>query len=105
MPYIVIFESDDPIVRAKVTSALKGMGEWTELSSQSYLVDAAHSVSDLMETLQPMIGPADSLWVFTPKAPWSGYGDPIVDDHLHGHLGDADDYIPKDRNEATRSRS
>ena len=105
MAYIVIFECDDPNTKANVTAAIKGIGEWAKLTSQSYLLDIPHAVSGLMEALQPMLGPADSLWVFTPKAPWSGYGDPIVDDHLNGHLGDAEDYIPKDWDEANGIRS
>src|SRR5688500_15005497 len=104
MAYIVIFECESPTVEASVTAAVKRMGEWAALSSQAYLVAALRNVRSMMETLQPLLGPNDTLWVFTPKGPWSGHGNPIVDDHLHHHLGEAEDYVPKDWDEASGSR-
>ena len=104
MAYIVIFESDDAIVKANLVAALKRRGDWAELTSQSYLLDTQDQISRLMEALQPLLGPTDSLWVFTPRAPWSGHGDPIVDDYVHSHIGEAQDYIPKDWDEASGSR-
>jgi hypothetical protein len=104
MTYIVIFETDNPTVDANVSTAIKGFGEWAALTPQSYLLDTTRAVRAIMETLQPMLGPMDSLWVFTPSSPWSGYGDPTVDDHAHGYLGKAEDYVPKDWDEVVGHR-
>jgi hypothetical protein len=104
MTYIVIFETDNLTVDTNVSTAIKDLGEWVALTSQSYLLDTTRAVRAIMETLQPMLGPMDSLWVFTPISPWSGYGDPIVDDHAHGHLGKAEDYVLKDWDEVVGHR-
>ncbi len=96
MAYIVIFEASEAKVGATVSTAIKGMGDWAELTAKSYLLDTSQSVRTVMETLQPLIGPSDSIWVFTPSSPWSCYGDPVVDDHAHALLGQAEDYVPRD---------
>lgn len=51
-----------------------------------------------------MLGATNSLWVFNPKSPWSSDGDAIAEDHAEGYLGKAEDYIPKDWNQATGNR-
>ena len=104
MTYIVIFETDSPTVDANVSTAIKGFGEWAALTSQSYLLDTTQAVRAIMETLQPMLGPLDSLWVFTSTLPWSGYGDPLVDDHARRYLGKAEEYVPKDWDDAVSHR-
>lgn len=54
----------------------------------------------MMEALQPLLGPADSLWILAVTSPWSSYGDPIVADHATALLGEAEDYVPKDWDDA-----
>ena len=54
----------------------------------------------MMEALQPLLGPADSLWILAVTAPWSSYGDPFVEDHATALLGEAEDYLPKDWDDA-----
>ena len=104
MAYIITFETEDPTVATSLREAVEALGEWIVLTSQSYLLDTSSGIRSMMETLQPILGPADGLWVFTAAGPWSGYGDPITDDYLHGQLGPSEDYIPKDWDAASRRR-
>ena len=105
MAYVVIFEASEANVGANVSAAIKGIGEWAELTPKSYLLDTAQSVESVMESLHPLLGPSDSIWVFTASSPWSGYGDPIVDDYAHTVLGQAEDYVPRDWNDAKGCRT
>jgi len=95
MTCIVTFETNDPIVGANITGAIKSFGDWAILTSQSWLLDTTAEIRTIMETVQPLLGPGDGLWIFTGSSPWCGEGDPIVEDHAQGYFGEAEDYVPR----------
>lgn len=103
MPFIITFEIEE-IRRVSLVSALKGLGDWSAMTSSSYLVATDAGAGGIMETLQPLLGPADSLWVISAAGPWAGYGNPEADDHAVSVLGRDDAWTPKDWDEATKSR-
>ena len=98
MAYLVTFETDAARQESLVT-AIKAFGDWGVVTRASYLLISEHPLRTIIETLQPMLGPKDSLAaVLTISAPWAAYCDPIVEDMIEGLLGKCEDHVPKDWN-------
>ncbi len=90
---------------AEFSDNLKNLGSWAMLTPTAMMIRTKETPEDIMEKLQPLIGPKDSLWLVTPSSPWTGYGDPIVDDFIHAELGpDKGDWVPKDWNDELKRR-
>ena len=104
MNYLITFAVESADIRSSLISAIQNLGEWGELTPTSFLLEADLDVQPLIELLQPLIGPSDSLWIFSVVAPWAGYGDPIVEDHAVDLLGEFQDWVPKDWNDNQGSR-
>ncbi|KQN19574.1 hypothetical protein ASE86_14055 [Sphingomonas sp. Leaf33] len=96
MNALIAFEAKNENTSKLLRRRLETFPTWVALTPSAYLIVATESISELIETLQRHLGPQDQLWVFEPTARWAGYGDPIVDDHVVGILGDGVDWIPTD---------
>lgn len=97
--FFVIYDVEERF-QSKFSKTLKSLGAWAILTPSAMMVKTEKSPEAVMEQLQPLIGPRDSLWLVTPSRPWSGYGDPTVDDCLQVALGpDNGNWVPKDWNE------
>ena len=97
--FLVIYDVEERFL-PKFSTSLKSLGSWAHLTPSAMMVRTEQSLEAMMEQLQALIGPCDSLWVVTPTRPWSGYGDPTVDDCLHATLGKGNgNWVPKDWNE------
>jgi len=103
MPLVVTFEVDQAR-SASLIDAVKSLGDWSALTSSSYLLATNVGAGGVIERLQPLLGPADSLWVISASGPWAGYGSPEVEDHTVTLLGREDDWVPKDWDNVTKSR-
>ena len=103
MRLLVTFSTDAGRCDA-VIGAIKSLGEWSLLTPSSYLLETNIGPGRILETLQPLLGPNDGLWVFSLAAPWAGYGAPEVEDHAVAMLGLFDDWAPTDWNDITQSR-
>ena len=104
MAYIVLV-SVEPPREAGLIEAIKAFGEWGELTPTTYILQCKVDPGSIMETLQPMLGPADSLWVFRASGPWAGYGDVLVDELVEAWVSPEASWAPHDWDEATQSRS
>ena len=102
MNYIITFEIE-PDRRHSLVEAIKATGEWGEVTPTSFLVASQKPVRYIIEVLQPMLGPKDSLAVLSVSAPWAAHCDPIVEDFAHVLLGQFEDWIPRDWNGKDRS--
>ncbi len=102
MSYIITFDIE-PDRRLGLVDAIKATGEWGEVTPTSYLVASQQTVRSIIETLQPMLGPQDSLAVMTVSAPWAAYCDPNVETLAVSLLGKDETWIPKDWNGTDRS--
>ena len=96
MNYLITFDIADTGVRDAVSAAIRRLGEWGELTPQSFLVESEAAVRPTIERLQRLLGPCDAIWVFSVSAPWAGHGDPIVEDHAVALLGNFEDWVPAD---------
>jgi hypothetical protein len=103
MAYIVTF-SVEPPREAGLIEAIKALGDWADLTPTTYLLQCEVEPGSLMEALQPMLGPKDSLWVFPACGPWAGYGDVLVDELVVAWVGPDALWVPRDWDEATQSR-
>lgn len=89
---------------AALIDVVKSLGDWCALTSSSYLIATNIGAGGVMEKLQPLLGPTDSVWVVSASGPWAGYGASEVEDSAVALLGEEDDWIPRDWDEATKSR-
>jgi hypothetical protein len=64
MTYLITFGAE-PGKNAALAAAIKEMGEWGEFAPNSYLLASERTVRTIIETLQPLLGPEDSLAVLT----------------------------------------
>lgn len=103
MSLIVTFRADERRAVGLIDD-IKSLGEWGVLTPTSYLVGTISSPGEVMEKLQPLLGPDDDLWVFTVSAPWAGYGNAEVEDVAVGQLGEFEDWVPRDWDEVRQSR-
>jgi len=103
MPLIITFEVE-PERNASLVQAIKGLGEWGILTPTCLVVETDVQAAAVMETLQPLLGPADSLWAISAAKSWAGYGDPVVEDQVEAIVGPSDDWTPIDWDENTQSR-
>ena len=104
MPFIVTFSVEEPSRRSEVVGGIKALGDWAELNAHAYYFVGDAKAGETMESLQPMLGPNDNLWVFTVCNPWAGYGNVLADGDVAATLGPDEDWIPRDWDEVTRSR-
>jgi hypothetical protein len=104
MKALIAFKAESENASNLLKRKLETFPSWVVLTPSAYLIVATVSISELIETLQRYLGPQDELWVFEPTAPWAGYGDPIVDDHVVGILGAGIDWIPTDWPERAQGR-
>lgn len=96
MNYLITFNIADAGARDAVSGAIRQLGEWGELTPQSFLVESGEAVRPIMERLQRLLGLGDAIWVLTVSAPWAAHGDPVVEDHAVGLLGEFEDWVPAD---------
>ena len=97
-PFLIIFDVQEQFAAAFITS-VKSLGNWAMLTPTTMMINTKKSSEGVMEQLQPLIGPSDSLWLITPSIPWSAFGDPIVIDHVEAALGPENgNWAPKDWN-------
>ena len=61
MSLIVTFKTDEQRAVALI-NYIKSLGEWGVLTPTSYLVGSTASPGQVMEELQPLVGPDDDLW-------------------------------------------
>lgn len=102
--YLVIFEVEQRFA-STVVANIKNLGNWAQMTSSAFMLATNHTPGDVMERLQPLIGPRDSLWLVSPITPWTGYGDPTVEDYLTATLGEEmGDWMPKDWDDAVGTR-
>lgn len=93
--FFIIFEVEERYATV-FSASVKSLGDWAILTPTTIMVRTKKSSESVMEQLQPLIGPGDSLWLITPSAPWSGYGDPIACDHVEAALGpESGNWVPK----------
>ncbi|MEM7690297.1 MAG: hypothetical protein AAF291_14865 [Pseudomonadota bacterium] len=104
MKLVIIFECDQSARYEGVEAAIKALGDWGKLTSNAILIETKQEIADLMDQLQPILGPKDHLWIFEAGAKWSSYGDPIVEDHATALLGSEVAYIPRDWDEGAGER-
>lgn len=103
MAYIVAF-AVEPSREAGLIEAIKALGEWGVLLPTALILQCEADAGAIMETLQPMLGPKDDLWVFRACGPWAGYGDVLVDELAAAWVGPEASWVPRDWDEATQSR-
>lgn len=96
MNYLITFDIADTAVRDAISGAIRRLGNWSELTPQSILVESEAAVRPIIEPLQRLLGPRDAIWVFSVSPPWAGHGDPIAEDHAVTLLGDFEDWAPAD---------
>lgn len=90
---------------ATFASSVKALGDWVPLTPTSFLVETTVPLKSIMETLQPILGPKDDLWVMGAVAPWAAHSEPIAEDHVETWLGEPfGDWVPRDWDEETQSR-
>lgn len=70
---VVTFEVDRSR-SASLIDGVKSIGDWSALTSSSYLITTSIGAGSVMERLQPLLGPADSLWVIPASGPWAACG-------------------------------
>ena len=102
MSYIITFDVEAER-RTGLVQAIKTTGDWGEVTPTSYLVASPQTVRSIIETLQPMLGPQDSLAVVTVSAPWAAYCDSNAETLAVSLLGKDETWIPKDWNGTDRS--
>jgi hypothetical protein len=103
MPLVITFQVEQ-VRCAALIEAVKSFGDWSELTPSSYLSTTDISPGAVMEKLQPLLGPADNLWVVSASGPWAAYSDPVAEDHAVVLLGQDDKWIPRDWDEISQSR-
>lgn len=104
MSFVVAFSVDEHDRRASVVERVKALGDWAILTLNTHYFAGEVKPGEALETIQPMLGPQDALWVFAVYNPWAGHGDPLADDDVAGTLGPGEDWIPRDWDDATESR-
>ena len=103
MAYIVLFSVEPPRATGLIET-IKAFGEWGELTPTAYLLQCEADPGSIMETLQPMLGPKDELWVFRASGPWAGYGDVLAEELAVARVSPEASWVPRDWNAATQSR-
>ena len=103
MAYILSF-SVEPLRGAVLVEHIKALGEWAELTPSTYVLRCEVKPGSIMETLQPMLGPKDCLWVFQVRGPWAGYGDPLVEESVGAWVSSEASWVPRDWDETTQGR-
>ena len=99
MTYLITF-GVEPSRNATLAAAIKAMGEWGEFAPNSYLLASERTVRAIIETLQPLLGPKDSLAVLTASAPWAASCNPNAETIALSLLGENEPWIHKDRNDS-----
>ena len=89
----------------KLVQEIKNLGDWGEVTSSSFFVTSTENAGSITEKLQLLLGPQESVAVFTVSQPWAGYCDIIMEDFLVSELGQDEDWTPHDWNEVTQSRN
>ena len=89
---------------SEIVENIKHMGEWGEIPPSSFFVKSNENAGAITEKLQLLLGPKDSVAIFSVSKPWASYCDPIVEDLLISEIGQDEVWIPHDWNEQTQSR-
>jgi len=79
---------------SKIVEKIKNMGEWAEVTPSSFFVVSKENAGAITETLQLLLGPQDSVAVFSVTKPWASYCDLIVEDFILSEIGQNEDWIP-----------
>ncbi len=93
---LVVTEISNAQKRETVFQMVKSFGDWMLLNTHCIATSAQIDLATLMPLLYTMIDAEDSLWVFSLSNPWTGHGDPIVEDHLVTALGPFVDWVQSD---------
>ncbi len=102
--FLVVFDVEKPFEQLVVTD-IKALGDWARMTPTVFMLTTDYKPERIMERLQPLLGPQDSLWIVSPSKPWTGYGDPMVADWLSAALGEENgNWIPKDWDETAGKR-
>jgi len=103
MNYLVTFTSTTENHSA-VVEQIKQLGEWGEITPSSFVIASKENAGVITQRLQILLGPHDSIGVFSISQPWASYCDLIVEDFLASEIGEYEDWTPSDWNEDTQSR-
>jgi len=103
MNYLITFTATTEKLSA-IIEQIKQLGEWGEITPNSFVVASNENAGVITQQLQMLLGPHDSIAVFSVSQPWASYCDLIVEDFLVSEIGEYEDWTPRDWNGDTQSR-
>ena len=103
MAYIITFTATARNY-ARIVSEIKKLGNWGEVTPSSFVVATKENAGAITERLQLLLGPQESVAIFTVSRPWASYCNLIVEDFFLSEIGEDEDWTCHDWNEETQSR-
>ena len=103
MTYLITFTATTKNY-SKIVNEIKNLGEWGEVTTSSFIVASKENAGVITERLQLLLGPQDSVAVFSVSKPWASYCGLIVKDFILSEIGQDEEWTYHDWNEETQSR-